>query len=355
MIGTLLKYTSRAFELTRCTNITIANVTLLGSGKGVVGGSNNSALSILSCRFLPYKPGGLLGAQSFITGGEIGMWVENMEKSLAPDDNMACISSRARLKGVNAEGIATGGLYTTKAGDQVLLWDEKVGEPTVVTITKAWGNKGQKVPTGLTDDRRTFTAKFNKTAAQINSAMKRPKNASFKRVMLFRYNPNNGDFVYRNNKILGGSAGCMYHGNRGLIEGNEIVNCRGTGLQASHLSPNQAAGCGARNVVIKNNTIKNTGKVAIKSISTANIGGNLVIKNNHIIYTLENGSLWNAIQISGASDEVVIKDNTIESELKPEKRNGGVSWIRVDKSGEVALKDNKIIGKFTGVQLMRRR
>ena len=129
-----------------------------------------------------------------------------MEKSLAPDDNMACISARARLKELTPEGIATGGLYTTKAGDQVLLWDEKVGEPTVVTITEAWGNKGQKVPAGLTDDRRTFTAKFNKTAAEINRAMKRPQDASFKGVRLFRYNPNNSDFVYRNNKILGGAT-----------------------------------------------------------------------------------------------------------------------------------------------------
>ena len=44
----------------------------------------------------------------------------------------------------------------------------------------------------------------------------------------------------------------------------------------------------------------------------------------------------NLIQISGARDKVVIKDNTFESELKPEKRHG-VCWIRVDNSGEVEV------------------
>jgi len=355
MIGTLLKYSTRAFNLTGCTNLTFVHLDLLGTGAAVIGGRNNSALSLLSCRFLPYKPGGLLGAQSYITGGEIGMWIENIEISLTPDDNMACISARSKLKEITPEGIVSGGLSTIKPGDQVLLWDEKVGEPTVVTITEVWGKNGKKVPTGLMDDRRVYTAKFDKTAAQINSAMKRPKDASFKGVMIFRYNPNNSDFVYRNNKILGGSAGMMYHGNRGLIEGNEIINCRGVGLQASHQSPNEAAGFGSRNVVIKNNTIKNTGKVAIKSISTANIGGNLIIKNNHLIYTLESGSIWNMIQVSGARDKVVIKDNTFESELKPEKKAGGTSWIRVDNSGEIELKDNKVLGEFTKVQMMRRR
>ena len=140
---------------------------------------------------------------------------------------MACVAKRSSLKGIDAKGIATiAPLFTLKAGDQILLWDKKVGEPTVVTITEAWGQKGQKLSTELTDDRRAFTVKLDKTAAEINSAMKRPQDASFKGVLLFRYNPSNRDFVYRNNKILGGSAGCMYHGNRGLIEGNEIVNCK---------------------------------------------------------------------------------------------------------------------------------
>ena len=196
--------------------------------------------------------------------------------------------------------------------------------------------------------------KFDKTAAEINSAMKRPQDASFKGVLLFRYNPNNRDFVYRNNKILGGSAGCMYHGNRGLIEGNEIVNCRGIGLYVSHASPNESAGVGARNVVIKNNTIKNTGNAAIRSISTAKVGGNLIIKNNHIIYTIENGEVQNLIQISGARNKAVVKDNTFESELKPEKRHGDC-WIRINKSGEVEVEGNKIISEFKDVQMMRRR
>lgn len=354
-IGTYLKYTHRAFDLTRCTNFTLANVDLLGTGGAVVGGRDNSAFSLLSCRFLPYKPGGLLGAQSYITGGEIGMWIENVEISLTPDDNMACVSRRSSLRGIDAEGIATIGLHLAlKAGDQVLLWDKKVGEPTVVTITETWGNKGQKAPTGLTENRVAYTMKFDKTAAEINSAMKRPQDASFKGVLLFRYNPNNRDFVYRNNKILGGSAGCMYHGNRGLIEGNEIVNCRGIGLYVSHASPNESAGVGARNVVIKNNTIKNAGWMAIQSISTAKVGGNLIIKNNHFIYTLENGWIRHMIQISGARDKVVIKDNTFESELKPEKRHG-VCWIRINKSGEVEVVGNKIISEFKDVQLIRRR
>ena len=180
----------------------------------MLGGSDNSALSILSCRFLPYKPGGLLGAQSYITGGEIGMWIENAEISLTPDDNMACISVSSKLKEITAEGLATvGRRLTLKAGDQILLWDasdEKAGRTAVVEITGAWGDKGQKISSGLTDDRRAFKLRLAKTPVQLNREMKRPKDASFEGVLLFRHNPDNRDFVYRNNKILGGSAGCMY-------------------------------------------------------------------------------------------------------------------------------------------------
>ena len=72
----------------------------------MLGGSDNSSVSILSCRFLP-QARWPVGAQSYITGGEIGMWIENVEISLTPDDNMACIAERSELKEISAEGLAT--------------------------------------------------------------------------------------------------------------------------------------------------------------------------------------------------------------------------------------------------------
>ena len=85
-----------------------------------------------------------------------------------------------------------------------------------------------------------------------------------------------------------------------------------------------------------------------------NVGGNIIIKNNHIIYTTENGELWAAIQIKGVPDGVVIKDNTIESELEPEKRRGG-AWVVVEDSGEVEMIGNKIVSEFEDVSLIKRR
>ena len=77
------------------------------------------------------------------------MWVENVEISLTPDDNMACIAKRSSLQGINAEGIATvGQRLTLKAGNQILLWDKKVGVPTVVTITRLGGRRGKRFPLG---------------------------------------------------------------------------------------------------------------------------------------------------------------------------------------------------------------
>jgi hypothetical protein len=212
-------------------------------------------------------------------------------------------------------------------------------------VLEAMDRNGQPVPTGDLEDRRPRRLRLAKSAADINQELGRSADAAFHDVLLFRYSPNNEDFVYRKNRILGGSAGCMFNGMRGWIADNVFTNCRGTGVNAGYHSPNEASGYGARDVLVKGNTMINCGGSAVEVRSTANVGGNILIRQNHSTHRrIENGFFWTSVFIKNDCDAVEVKDNVFESDLPPEWN----SWIvSKDNRNGVKQSGNQTLSPFT--------
>ena len=112
---------------------------------------------------------------------------------------------------------------------------------------------------------------------------------------------------------------------RALVADNTFRNLRGNAVTAGFSSRKgliPMEGCGSRDYVIRDNKMENCGRSAIRVVSTAGFGGNIIIKNNTISY---NASLppWYAITVMGNNDGVVVKDNLIQS-ARPAERG---AWI----------------------------
>jgi len=354
MTGALLKYTHGPFLAQFSRRVTASNITLLGTAGAFVHGTDDSALSVLSCRFLPRTPRHYLGAQGFITGGVIGMWVEGCEFAHAPDDNMAVQTLKLALESIDVNGVAVlrdhPWIHEIRAGDDVLLWHVAANTTAVVGVRDALDKNGQPVPMGDLDDRRPKTLRLAKGAAQLNAELGRAADVSFEDVLLFRYSPNNQDSVFRKNRILGGSAGCMYNGMRGLIADNTFTNCRGVGIRPGYHSPRENSGYGARDVLVRNNVVENCGGAGIEVRSTANAGGNIIIKNNTISNTdIDNGLFHSSVKVFNDCDNVVVKDNIFKSTVKPDWG----AWITT-KYNSVGVKHrrNRVVSHHTGVPML---
>ena len=355
MTGALVKYSYGLVVSQFTKKVTLSRVTLLGTGGAALHGTDNSANSYLSCRFLPRTEQHFLGGQGFITGGITGMWIENCEFKYLPDDNMAVQSLKMSLAGIEDDNIAVLAHHPwvseIRKGDEVLLWHVETNKTATVKVLETFTADDGPVPAGDLENRRPGKLRLAKSAAELNADLGRPAEASFKGMLLFRYSPNNEDFVHRRNHVLGGSAGVMFNGKRGLIADNFVKNTRGSGIVAGYHSPNENSGYGARDVLVKDNVLENCGGSGIQVRSTANVGGNIILKNNTIIHTdIENGFLLASVQVFNDCDNVIAKDNVFRSTVKPDR--GG--WIATrDNSFGVRHSGNKVISPHADVPMLR--
>jgi len=355
MTGALVKYSYGLVVPQFTKKVTLSRVTLLGTGGAALHGTDNSASSYLSCRFLPRTQNHFLGSQGFITGGITGMWVENCEFEYLPDDNMAVQSLKMSLAGIEDGNVAVLAHHPwvseIRKGDEVLLWHVETNKTATVEVLETFTADNGPVPTGDLEDRRPRKLRLAKSAAELNPDLGRPAEASFKGMLLFRYSPNNEDFVHRRNHVIGGSNAVMFNGKRGLIADNFVKNTRGSGIVAGYHSPGENSGYGARDVLVKNNVLENCGGSGILVRSTANVGGNIILKNNTTINTdIENGLFLSSVQAFNDCDNVIVKDNTFKSTVKPDR--GG--WIATrDNSFGVRHSGNKVISPHADVPMLR--
>lgn len=96
---------------------------------------------------------------------------------------------------------------------------------------------------------------------------------------------------------------------------------------------------GSANILIENNVVLQGAGVGPQGIFIADEVGtlpyrNLVIRNN-LIYSDDE---WEAIMVAGAAD-VEISNNTVLSD----RGNAKTAWIRVEKNGEVIVRDNVMV------------
>ena len=348
---------------------TLSKVTILEMPGTLWLGREMDAFSYLSCRFLALSPRHYTGHQGSIGNGRIGSWYEGCKMEMAPDDNV--------MDHVHPWPLAdiSGNIATLKhpwmwpqdirKGDEFILWDCLNGEKgrairvTVVEVQDADGNPMIREALNFRRPRRLL---LSKDSAALNRELGRAENASFlspgkttwdtlDSALLVRLSPNNQDFVFRRNEVVGGSAGVFNNSPRALIADNVFRNTRGPAVRAGvrhHHSLLPASGCGARDYVIRDNDMENCGATAIGVTSDAGIGGNIIIKNNRIRYP--NSPFWNAISVIGNNDGVVVKDNLFQSP-KPPARG---PWIRSRNNDHpIRHSNNRIDPPHANVPMLR--
>lgn len=349
MTAYVIKYAHGLVRASFTEKLTLSNLRFLGTGGASVQALDCSAQSYLSCHYLPLTKDHYTGAQGFIGSGLTGMWVENCRFQFAVDDNMAVQTLKLSLEKIDAGNIAVLKAHPwnheIRSGDDVLLWEVRSNRTAKVKVLDSLDEDGLPVPTGELEDRRPKKLRLAKSAAVLNTELGRPADASFENVLLFRYSPNNEDFVFRKNQILGGSAGCMFNGKRGWIADNTFTNCRGAAIAPGYHSPNEASGYGARDVLVRGNTMLNCGGSGVDIRSTANVGGNIIIKENRIMHrAIENGYFLASVLVKNNCDNMVVKDNVFESDTAPERG----AWIVSEANRHpVQQQGNKAVSAFT--------
>ncbi|MDD7985146.1 hypothetical protein PQO01_09310 [Lentisphaera marina] len=326
------------------TRITLSKVNFMGMGGTIWlgGGGETEAKSCLSCAFLPLSPEYYTGASGVIGGGRIGSWYEDCRFEMGADDNT--MDHMFPLPVANIQGNVATLKYPwpwpqdIHKGDTFVLWDCMNGEKgraTNVTIMEVQDAGGKPMVIKELNFQAPRRLVLSKNAAELNRELGRPEDASFlspgktnlalNSMLLIRLSHNNQDFVFRRNKVLGGSAGMLNNSTRALVAENTFKNLRGPAVHAGFCSGPKAfplEGCGSRDYVIRDNTMENCGRNSISVRSDSGFGGNIIIKNNTIRYSAD-WAPWNSIGVSGDIKGVIVKDNLFQSASPPER--GG--WI----------------------------
>jgi len=226
-----------------------------------------------------------------------------------------------------------------RKGEEVVLWDcmsGKRGPSTSVTIIEVQNGDGKPMEIKEMNFQAPRRLVLSKNAAELNRELGRPEGASFQappgkssikamdKILLIRLSHNNQDFVFRHNKVTGGSAGLLNNTTRALVAHNTFRNLRGYAVHAGYMASQNEfpiAGAGSRDYVIRDNTMENVGRTAIRASAKHRFGRNIIVKNNIISYTADR--VPNYAITMGNMTGCVVKDNLFKCPLPPEK--GG--WI----------------------------
>ena len=122
-----------------------------------------------------------------------------------------------------------------------------------------------------------------------------------------------------------------FNGTRGWIADNHFENVTGNAIHVGFTYIEAISGVGARDVVVSGNTIIYSGWTPITCLSTSGLGGNILIRDNHITETREA-----AIAIKGC-DGVSILNNVFASSTSPKQG----AWITAEKTKNLRTSGNK--------------
>lgn len=301
-------------QMNRTDECTFSDVIVSDLPGAFCGGSNNSARSYLACKVKPRTPQDYFGGHAATGSGRIGEWIEGCEFECLPDDGPAEQSFRQPIKGV--DGIDTIVLSGTaiRGGDRLALVNAKTGRgaSALAKVVKAG------------------RVQLDRPLGELAAAIGHDTSGDWKNVFLYCDAPSNEDFVYRNNRTVGGRAhGVKFNGTRAWIADNHFENINGNAVLAGYTS--EVSGHGARDVVVSGNSIVRCGWSPINVWSTSGLGGNITIKNNRITETRDA-----AIAIKGC-DGVSITGNEFSSSTLPVQG----AWITTENTKNVRTSGNK--------------
>jgi hypothetical protein len=207
-----------------------------------------------------------------------------------------------------------------RPGDRVVLLDPKDNQGVNATVRAASPN------------RKAMRVQLDQPLADLAKKMSRDPSADWGGLFLYRVAPNNEDFVYRHNRHIGGRGhGVKFNATRVWISDSYFENINGNGVVAGFTWQDGLEGEGARDVVISGNTMVRCGWTPIEAFSSSRLGGNLIIRDNHITETRDA-----AISIRGCNG-VTITSNDFASAISPAKG----AWIVVEHSSGVQCGQNR--------------
>jgi len=307
---------------------TLSNIRLVDHPGGPCLGNDNFAQSLLAVKAVCRTPADYQGGHSGVNNGRIGAWVEACEyECLADDGGPAHQALRMKVdRAVGPDAILLADSWTNselRHADRVVFVDPLTGRFAITTLrTVSEGRKAMRLQLG--DD-----------LAQIANKLGRESSQSWKGVLVYRYEPSNEDFVYRHNRHVGGRGhGVKFNGTRGWIADNHFENVTGNAIHVGFTYIEAISGVGARDVVVSGNTIIYCGWTPITCLSNSRLGGNILIRDNHITEAREA-----AIAIQGC-DGVTLRNNTFTSTATPSRG----AWIFAIDAKNISTSANKHSG-----------
>jgi hypothetical protein len=360
----------QAFFVTRTT---LSNINFMGmSGSIWTSSKEMNANSSLSCGFLPLTPKHYTGASGVIGKGRTGSWYEDCRFEMGADDNTMDHVQPLGVADIQGNvAIPQGGWpwkQDIRKGEEFVLWDfmnGKRGPSTSVIIMEVQSGDGKPIVSEELNFRAPGRLVLSKNAAELNRELGRPEDASFQappgrwpikslnRMLLMRLSHNNQDFVFRHNEVIGGSAGMLNNTTRALVAHNTFRNLRGQAVHAGYIAAQNEfpiAGAGSRDYVIRDNTMHNCGRMAIRAATGHGLGGNIIIKNNTISYTADRVPQYAILM--GDIPGGVVKDNLFQCPLPPERG----AWISSGKEDyAVQYSNNRVDPPHANVPMVKER
>jgi hypothetical protein len=314
-VAVVTAYRWHWLKTTRTDECTFSGLTLSGlPGALCAGGGKDTAKSFLKCRVLRPDEKGYFGGHAHTGSGRIGEWIEGCEFECLADDGPAQQSFRHSIKAPDGlDGIVLGG-NDLQAGDRVSLVHARTRRGASAVVKTVEGAKVQ----------------LDRPVAELATAIGHDASGDWKQVFLYCDAQSNEDFVYRNNRHVGGRAhGVKFNGTRAWIADNHFENINGNAVLAGYTS--EVSGHGAREVVVSGNSVLRCGWTPIEAWSTSGLGGDILIRGNSITETREA-----AITVKGC-ENVRISDNTFASSTPPKQG----AWIVADRAEALRVFDNK--------------
>ena len=332
----------QAFFVTRTT---LSNINFMGmSGSIWTVSKEMNANSSLSCGFLPLTPQHYTGASGVIGKGgpDRGTKIAGLKWARTTTPWTTCnLWVSPDIQGnvlILKEKWAWS--QDIREGEEFVLWDCMNGRATIVTILEVQDADGKPMVSNEMEFHYPRRLLLSKSAAELNRELGRPEDASFQapagrwpvkslnRMLLIRLSHNNQDFVFRHNEVIGGSAGMLNNTTRALVAHNTFRNLREQTVAAGYIAAQNEfpiAGAGSRDYVIRDNTMHNCGRMAIRSATGHRLGGNIIIKNNTISYSADR--VLNYAIVIGDIPGGVVKDNLFQCPLPPSRG----AWISLGK------------------------
>ena len=311
---------------------TLSNIRLVDYPGGPCLGNDNSAQSLLAVKVVRSAPADYQGGHSGVNNGRIGAWVEACEyECLADDGGPAHQALRMKVDRTDGpDAILLADSWTNselRPSDRVVFVDSSTGRFAITTLR------------AVSEGRKAMRLQLSDDLARLANEIGREPSQSWKSVLVYRYAPSNEDFVYRHNRHVGGRGhGVKFNGTRGWIADNHFENITGNAIHVDFTYIEAISGVGARDVVVSGNAIIYCGWTPITCLSTSGLGGNILIRDNHITEAREA-----AIAIQGC-DGVTLQSNTFTSTAPPSRGAWifatdakNVRTVEINHSSEVPL------------------